>query len=134
LQSGAFLMELGKLGTSLTVIESGHADEFSQDIIRGMSIESVEKQYVEMSSYEIAASMFERWNFETALVEALREISNPLTDNRYAQVLRVVTQAVNIRNPFGDVAMAEAFESIEAFGLNRSLFEEALQSVKSHLS
>ncbi|HLD23750.1 MAG TPA: HDOD domain-containing protein [Sulfuricurvum sp.] len=131
LQSSAFLMELGKLVASLKVIASGNLDHFSQEISQGGTLEEVERKYLEISSYEIAAAMFEHWNFETALIDTLREISNPSTQNPYSQVLRVVTQAVNLRDTFSEEGIGAALELIERFGLNRSAFEEAIQSIKS---
>ncbi|MDP2850077.1 MAG: HDOD domain-containing protein [Sulfuricurvum sp.] len=131
LQSSAFLMELGKLVASLKVISTGNLEHFLQDIAQGGSLEEVERKYLEISSYEIAAAMFEHWNFETALIETLREISNPSTQNPHAQVLRVITQAVNLRDTFSEEGIRTALEMIEGFGLNKSAFEEAIQSVKS---
>lgn len=131
LQSSAFLMELGKLVGSLKVISSGNLDQFVQEIAQNGSFEEIERKYLGMSSYEIASAMFEHWNFETALIDTLREISNPSTLNPHAQVLRVITQAVNLRDTFSEEGMRIALETIESFGLNKSAFEEAVLSVKS---
>jgi HD-like signal output (HDOD) protein len=131
LQSGAFLMELGKLVASLKVISSGNGELFSQEIAQNGSIEEIERKYLEMSSYEIASAMFEHWNFETALIETLREISNPSTKNPYAQPLRVIAQAVNLRNPFSESSISAALKSVEIFGLDKSAFEEAIRAVQS---
>ncbi len=75
--------------------------------------------------------MFEHWNFEPALVEALRDISNPDTTNPYSQILSVIVKAVNVRHALSEDGKKEAFEAIEIFGLNRVAFEEALLSLKS---
>jgi HD-like signal output (HDOD) protein len=131
LQSCAFLMELGKLVASLRMIESGEFERFSQEIVNGKPLIEIERCYLGLSSYEIAAMMFEHWNFEPVLVEALREISNPSTMNPYAQVLNVLTKAVNLHDILSEEGIKEAYEAIEAFGLNASAFEEALLSIKS---
>jgi HD-like signal output (HDOD) protein len=131
LQSSAFLMELGKLVGSLSVISSGNLDSFSKDIAQMKVPEEVERHYLGISSYEIAASMFEHWNFESALVEALREISNPLAKNPYSQALAVITKTVNLQNTFSNEGISAALELIEKFGLNKNAFEEAIMAVKS---
>lgn len=131
LQSSAFLMELGKLVTSLKVISSGNLDYFLKEIADGESFETVEMKYIGSSSYEIAATMFEHWNFDTALIDALREISNPSTQNPYAQALRVITQAVNFQEMFSAQSLSTALESIERFGLNKNAFEEAVVTVRT---
>lgn len=131
LQSSAFLMELGKLVASLKIISSGNLDHFLKEITEGESFEAVERKYLGSSSYEIAATMFEHWNFEPALIDALREISNLSTQNPYAKVLRVITQAVNFQEMFSAQSLSTALESIEAFGLNKNAFEEAVITVQT---
>lgn len=130
LQSCAFLMELGKLVASHKVIRSGNLDRFLKEIEDGEPLDAVEKKYLDSSSYDIAAAMFEHWNFEPALIDALKEISDPSPQNVYAQVLKVITQAVNFQGIFSDEGINAALESIEHFGLNKSKFEEAVLTVK----
>jgi HD-like signal output (HDOD) protein len=74
--------------------------------------------------------MFEHWNFDEALINALREISNQDTQNHYAQVLRVVTKTLNLQNTFSEEGISSALELIQKFGLNRTAFEEALASLQ----
>lgn len=131
LQSSAFLMELGKLVASLKIIRSGNLDHFLSEIAEGESLEAVERKYIGSSSYEIAAAMFEHWNFDTALIDALREISNPSTQNPYAQALRVISQVINFQGTFSEQGLNAAVESIEKFGLNKNAFEEAVVTVKA---
>jgi len=131
LQSSAFLMELGKLVASLKVIGSGNLAHFISDIAEGKSVEETERKYLESSSYEIAAMMFEHWNFEPALIDALREITDPSTQNPYSRVLRVITQAVNFQEIFSEQSLSAALATIEEFGLDKNAFEEAVLTVKA---
>jgi len=132
LQSSAFLMELGKLIAAKKLAVLGVSEKFHAELDNGGSIIELEKLYLGQSSYDCAAMMFEHWNFETALIETLKEISNPLTTNRYAQVLSVILKAVNLHNQFCDKGLTEAYEAIEAFGLNRNAFDEAVDTIKSN--
>lgn len=131
LQSCAFLMELGKLVASLKLIATKNVENFSNEIIQSPFIDEVEQKYLGLSSYEIAADMFEHWNFESVFVDALRDISNPSTQNPYAQVLAVITKAVTLKNGLSDEGLSAAFELIEKFGLDRNAFDEAVKSIKS---
>lgn len=132
LQSCAFLMELGKLAGSLNVISKGNLDPFSGEIFQGeMLPEEVERKYLGLSSYEISAIMFEHWNFESALTDALRDISNPATKNPYSQALAVITKAVNLKQMFSSEGISSAEALIEKFGLNKNAFEEAVLAVKA---
>ncbi len=131
LQSCAFLMELGKLAVSLNIIASGQSESFSHEMFQDSFPEEVERKYLDFSSYEIAASMFENWNFESVFVDALREIANPSTLNPYAQVLSVIIKAVNLKHTFSDEGIASAMVLIEKFGLNKNAFEQAVEVIKS---
>lgn len=131
LQSSAFLMELGKLIAAKKLAELGVSEKFHAELDNGGSIIELEKLYLGISSYDCAAMMFEHWNFEPALTNALREISDPATKNSYAQVLNVVSKALNLRDPLSEKALNEAREAIEVFGLNRNAFDEAVDTIKS---
>jgi HD-like signal output (HDOD) protein len=119
LQSCAFLMELGKIVASLKINALGNTDRFRQETLSAKSDEEAEKTILGLNSYEIAASMFEHWNFESALVDTLREINDASTQNKYAQVLAVITKTINLHGTFGEDGMNCAFETIEKFGLNK---------------
>lgn len=131
LQSGAFLMELGKLVASLKVIGSGEFDKFSFEVEQGKPLIEIERCYLGYSSYEIAGMMFEHWNFETALTDTFKEIGNSETKHPYAKVLSVVAKAVNLRDPMSDQSLQEAREMIEQYGLNQNAFDEAIALIKS---
>ncbi|MDD5717344.1 MAG: HDOD domain-containing protein [Sulfuricurvum sp.] len=131
LLSSAFLMELGKLIAAIKVIASSEAEKFAVEVSEGKALEEIERCYLGMSSYEITAMMFAHWNFEDALVEVLRNISNPATTNRYAQVLSIITRAVTLRDGLSEAGIAYALEKIDELGLKRGPFEEAIMSIKA---
>lgn len=131
LQSCAFLMELGKLVASLNIMGSGNLALFMSDMAENKNIEEIEQKYLGSSSYDIAAIMFEHWNFEPALVDALRGITDPSSTNPYAQALRVITQAVNVHEVLSDQSLSTALATIDELGLNKNAFEEAVLTVKA---
>lgn len=131
LQSCAFLMELGKIVASLTLISSGNLSHFIGDVAAGNDVEESVRKYLGHTSYEIAAIMFEHWNFEPALIDALKEISNPSTQNPYAQALKVIVDAVNIQGMFSESGIDTALETIKSFGLDKKAFEEAVLTLKA---
>ncbi len=131
LQSCAFLMELGKIVASLKIIGSGNLAQFINEIVEDGNVEECERKYIGHTSYEIAAIMFEHWNFEPALIIALKEISDPSTKNPYAQALKVIVRVVNLQETFSEQGMAEALAAIEAHGLDKNAFEEAVLTLKA---
>jgi hypothetical protein len=45
--------------------------------------------------------------------------------------LNVITKAANLGDILSEKALGEAYEAIEEFGLNRSAFDEAVDTIKS---
>jgi len=134
LQSGAFLMELGKLPAALKVIGSGEFEKFAAEMMGEKPIVEIERCYLGLSSYEIAAMMFEHWNFEALLVNTLKSIDDPsASQNPYASVLNVVAHAVNIRGCLSSEGIEEALKAIEVFGLDRPSFEQAVTTLQSSM-
>ncbi len=131
LQTGAFLMELGKLPAANHLIRSGRSGAFEIETARGMAIMDTERLVMGMSSYEIAAMMFEHWNFEPALVEMLRGIGDPQSLNPYSRALRVIALALDIQDPLGEGPMARALEAIDAFALDREAFGDAVNALRT---
>ncbi len=133
LQSCAFLMELGKLVIALKVIAQGDTERFHAEISAQKPIGSVEIAFVGVDSYAAAAMMFEHWNFETALVDALKGISDPSGENPYSKVLSVMAKATDLHGSITESTTTDLFVQIERCRLDRAACEEALLSLKSRI-
>lgn len=131
LASGSFLMELGKLVAAQKLIASGESERFRSELEQGGSIIELEKSYLGMSSYDIAAMMFEHWNFEPALVEMLRSISETQM-HPYGKVLYVIQEAVSVREGLSDESLRRAVDAAERMGLDSKALEEAANTVRAN--
>lgn len=129
LGSGAFLMELGKLVASQHLISVKADKVFLKELEHGEPIETAEKRLMEMSSYEIAAMMFEHWNFEPSLVDMIRNIGKE-GGNVFSQALTVVKTAVNLREPLSDESIEKAVLTARSYGFEEDLFKEAADKIR----
>jgi len=134
LTSAAFLMELGKLVASKRVIVAGEASRFTAEIVEGKPIQEIEKCYLGRESYEIAARMFEHWNFDNALIESIDSIAaGSGVSNEYGAVLRAVARAINVRDVLTDASLQEAYTVIDEAGLDKQAFVKAVEYLKNKM-
>lgn len=134
LLSASFLMELGKFIVARKLLASKEAEAFASEVELGKPLQEIERCYLGVDSYEISAMMFKHWNFESALVETVAAISNTsISENPYPAVLHVIVKAINIHECLTPTSIENALNAIEVFGLDRSTFEEAVESLKSNM-
>ncbi len=131
LQTASFLMELGKFITSLKIIDLGKSDEFYNQIKSLSDFSSIEIELLGVSSYQIAAKMFEHWNFEVELVEILSQILADRVKNNHSKVLSVIACAVNTNGYFTETNIEKSLELCDRYNLDRDSFLEAVEILKS---
>lgn len=137
LMEGAFLMELGKLIVAFKLTNTSQGIAFSQGLAEGKNLQALEMQYVGMNSYELAAMMFEHWNFDEILVGTLGAIMDPFTqDNEkmqlFGKILHVVKEAVGVTQAFSEEGLCNARIAIANFHLDQKSFDEAVAAVQEN--
>jgi HD-like signal output (HDOD) protein len=130
LVSGVFLMELGKLITSRKFIISGVSEPFLAEFLSKKSIIDIENSFLGMSSYEIAAMMFEHWNFEPALIQMLRDVKVS-AQTLEGKILYIIQESINVRECLSDESVENALSSLERFNLDSEPFKQAVVTLKS---
>lgn len=138
LMEGAFLMELGKLLVVIKLANSAQGAAFWEELSEGKNIQELEMQYVGMSSYELAAMMFEHWNFDETLTTMLRSLDDPYgqEDEKIqllAKVLHVVKEAVGVSQRFSEEGLQSAHLAIANFHLDQKSFDEAVMAVRENI-
>jgi HD-like signal output (HDOD) protein len=134
LMEGAFLMELGKLIVALKLAAISKGMAFSQELAEGKNIQDLEIEYLGMSSYELAAMMFEHWNFDEILVGTLRAVTDPFVVSdeklqKFGKILHVVKEAVGVTQSFSEESLHNARTAIANFHLDQKSFDEAVITV-----
>ncbi|NWF66690.1 MAG: HDOD domain-containing protein [Campylobacterales bacterium] len=138
LATASFLIEIGKVVVSEFVKQLGKADEFADKIGKSISLDDIskiEKEYIEVSSEEVAAEIFEHWNFEADMVDTMKYMNNPFECEdkdiqKYALVLFIVKSCVNIKSQLNPESIDETLKIIDDNGFDKLKFLEAIQKVK----
>ncbi len=133
----SFLMEIGKLILASEIVDNNMQEEFKKQI-KSVStpkeLSKVEKDMLGFDNEEVASKIFEQWNLELELVQAIG-FSNtpnlaPAHVQLYSKPLLVVKNAVNIYDSLSDLSIERAAVIAEKLGFNKDIFLEAVSKVK----
>jgi HD-like signal output (HDOD) protein len=134
----AFLMELGKVIIANIIQEAGKTDEFSAKIKEAKNeeqISSIEKEFVGVCNEEVTSKIFEKWNFEKIMIDAIRNSDDYTSADdehkSYALALQIVKNTVSSNFPFIEENIAKATELVAQNKLKEYDFEDAIDKVKS---
>ncbi len=117
----AFLMEMGKIIIAKEVIDSEYVEQFSQ-MIAQEGITQTERLFTDVTSAEIAAMLFEHWNFNEIFISTVRYLdnmdANEAKDYRpYIEALDVVRTCVNVSEIMSEASFQAAKIKVEQYGL-----------------
>ena len=124
----------------LSLNEKGKADEFRKrlkEISNPFDLSDLETEIVGISNETVTAKIFEQWNLETELVEAIYFSNDPddapehIKD--YSKALRVVKNAVNIFSQLSDDGLQNTLMCLDEYGFAQDKFLEAVAKVKANL-
>jgi HD-like signal output (HDOD) protein len=129
LSPAAFLVEIGKALISQYLAGEQKENEFKSKIQELGNIEAAEHEVCGTDTAEVSATIFTHWQFEPALVDAIRYSSapenateNPLT----AQIMHVVRTAVTANGTISEESATQAKELVGKYELDLESFENAL--------
>jgi HD-like signal output (HDOD) protein len=134
LSPAAFLVEIGKALIAQHLISEGKAELLRAKLDELGDVKAAESEVCGSVTAEVSATIFEHWQFEPALIHAIRYCVDPseAADNRLpAQILQVVRAAVTIQGTITEASEARARELIAAYGLDLESFENALAKLKA---
>ena len=134
LSPAAFLVEIGKALIAQYIITNGLAETFKEKMEESGSVEAAERAVCEANTPEVSATVFEHWHFESALVDTIRNCTEPDnaedTNRQQARILQVVRTAVPINGVMTEESIEAAKALIESYGLDEKSFDTAVNKVK----
>ncbi|MBN2963800.1 HDOD domain-containing protein [Sulfurospirillum sp. T05] len=132
----SFLMEVGKVVLANVLMDKNTFEPFLAKIktIRTLEELSVlERETHGITSEEVTAKIFEQWNLEAELGEAIRFSSNasnaPSAIAPLARPLHVVKTTVNVFDQLSLTSTQNATALLDTYGFGLELFNEAAQKV-----
>lgn len=133
----SFMMEVGKIVIANELLELDKQAEFTfklSTLSTPQELSLLEKETVGFSNEEITAKIFEQWNLESELVEAIHYSNYPNMApehiKAYSTALLVVKSCINIFDHLSDKSIATSLELISQNDLDQELFLSALEKVK----
>jgi HD-like signal output (HDOD) protein len=129
LQPASFMMEVGKIIIAHELIEQNKDEAFKEAVSQlhtPGALSRLEKEYVGFSNEEITSKIFEQWNLESELVEAIKYSNMPAEAPEhiqpYARALHVVQTAINIFSQLSQESIDNALALLEEYGLEKESF------------
>ncbi len=133
LAPAAFLVDLGRVIISKTLIDEGKQNLIQEAIDSGKDISQAEKEACGLQTTDVTATLFNHWNFEADMIHILRYSDDP--DGTYEQeremaaILKAVRETVLPNGEITDKSIETAKETIEEFDLDLAGYERALDRV-----
>lgn len=133
----SFMMEVGKVVLSHVLLEKDSAESFTNSIKSAKTIQElsdIEFKTHGITNEEVTAKIFEQWNLETELLEAIRFSTDaslaPENIRPLALALQTVKTVVNILNQCSDDSIKEATALLEKHDLDTSALLQAIEKIK----
>jgi len=136
LSPASFLIEIGKVMISQSILEEGKEEDFKAKIQECESIRDVEKEFCETTTAEVSGEIFDHWKFDEDLVNLIRLGGSPeACENdalqEAAKVLHVIRIATGLDGVITDKNLTKAKELLERYGLDLESFETAVEKMSA---
>ena len=132
----SFLQETGKIVIASDIIQEDMTTSFFSEIELTNNIAQVEKSYVDVSSAEVTATMFEHWAFDKDFVDMIKYSDNPNlapeSVKEYSKALNIVKSIVPINKPLSEVAINIGLKKAEDAGYDIELLKESIDDILQH--
>ena len=133
----AFLQETGKILIASNIIQDDETISFKSEVEVSNNLAQVEKSYVNMSSSEVTALVFEHWNFEKEIVDIIRYSDDPLNApndlKEIATILNIVKTIIPVNKPFNEQAINFGLKKAENSGYDTELVRRAIDVVSEFI-
>lgn len=133
----ALLQETGKFILADLVANEGKIDLFKSKVASGTSIESVEKELLEVTTSQITAQIFRHWKLSENLInmiENVDDISKATPEyKRKTQILDVIKTACHVKDPLSDENVEKALKKATVYGLDAKVLQDSITTLQERL-
>jgi len=129
----AFLQETGKILISSDIIQEDEDVSFHSEIEMSNNIAQVEKMYVDVTSAEVTAAVFEHWGFDAEFVQMIQYSDNPSAApediKEYATALNIVKTIIPINKPLSEQSINFGLRKAHDAGYDHELLEDVVDDM-----
>ena len=129
----ALLQEIGKVVIADELLREGEDATFRAELEAGWDIRETERNYVDATTAEVSAAMLRHWGFDPMMADLIQWADQPNQADGDARedawVLRLASEAINVRDPLSDKSKKRAFALAKKGGLATEPLEEILNDL-----
>lgn len=133
----AFLQETGKILISSDIIQEGETTSFFSEIETSNNLAMVEKSYVDVTTSEVTAAVFEHWGFDQEFIEMIKYADNPSAAPKevqeYSMALHIVKAIIPVNKPFSEVSINIGVTQAAKAGYNHKILENSVNDLMATL-
>lgn len=137
LHLATFLQETGKIIIASDIIQEDEVTSFYSEIELTNNVAQVEKSYVDVTSSEVTAKIFEHWNFDEEFIEMIKYADNPASApesvREYSIALNIVKSVVPVNKPMSEVAINIGLKKAKDAGYDYEMFEDVIDEILDEL-
>jgi len=134
LAPAAFLVDLGRVVISKTLIEDGKKNVIQEALDMGKDISQAERDACGVQATDVTATLFNAWKLDPNIIHLIRYSDDPdgaiPEEKEMAAELKAIRETVLPNGQITDESIAEAKDTIEEFGLDLESYERALAKIQ----
>ncbi len=133
LAPASFLVDLGRVIISKTLLEEGSAYKIQDTLDHGEDLAQAEELACGSNTTDVTATLFNHWNFDPDIIHLIRYCEDPEgthgQEREMAAELKVIRESVLPNGDITEASIKEAKKTIAEFGLDLEGFEQAIEKL-----
>lgn len=132
-----FLQETGKFIISDIIMEQNLKEDFLRDLHSCDDIAQVEKKYMNLSSSELTATIFKKWNLNEKLINSIECVDNiskaPQAYLKDVQILNIIKTICSITQPMSQKSIEQGLEKAKQYGFDENYLKHAVEQMQARI-
>lgn len=129
----SFLQETGKILIASDIIQDDETTSFKSEIELSNNISQVERSYIDVTSGEVTAFVFDHWGFDEDMINMIKYSDNPneAPDDikEFATVLNIAKTIIPINKPLSEQSINFGLKRAEDEKYDTKLLQEAINDL-----
>ena len=129
----AFLQETGKILIASDIIQEDETTSFASEVDMSNNLAQVEKAYVDVTSSEVTAEVFEHWKFSNEFIEMIRYADKPNAApeevRELSVALNIVKTIIPINKPLSEQSINFGLKKAHDAGYDHEILEDSIDDM-----
>ncbi len=129
----ALLQETGKILIASQIIKNNELLPFRSEIETSYNIALIEKSFVQTTTAEVTAEIFEHWGFDQELIQMIRYSDEPAGApqdvKEFSTALNIVKTIIAVNHPFSETAINYGLKKALDAGYEHEILEDVVDDM-----